>query len=228
MFYDGAKCKNGTGLVVLVSLEGDALRYAIQINFTNPTPTNNIVEYEGLLTSLRIAISLGIRRLLVKGDSEVVAQQTSKGYRGTNENMASYLQAYQRLESKFDGLEVQYIPRKYNTDADSLASQAASRQHLPGDVLVKVLEKPSIPISRSGPNPMLDQSSDEAILSEFLAKSMLGNLARASTLDGNEENWMDSIRAYLTNQDTLVDGADMEGTSHKAVLYTMVDGILYK
>ena len=92
MFYDGAKCKNGARAgVVLVSPEGDAMRYMIQIDFTNPTPTNNIAEYEGLLTGLRIAISLGIRRLLVKGDSEVVAQQTSKGYRAMNENMASYL-----------------------------------------------------------------------------------------------------------------------------------------
>jgi hypothetical protein len=102
--------------------------------------------------------------------------------------MASYLQAYQRLESKFDGLEVQYIPRKYNIDADSLASQAASWQHLPEDILVEVLEKPSIPISRSGPNPTLDQSSDEAILSKFPAKSMLGDLARAAALVGNREN----------------------------------------
>ena len=92
MFSNGAKCKNSIGArVVLVSLEGDTLRYAIQIDFTNPNLTNNIAEYEGLLTGLRIAISLGIRRLLVKGDSEVVSQQTSEGYRATNENMASYL-----------------------------------------------------------------------------------------------------------------------------------------
>ena len=70
MFYDGAKCKNGVGAgVVLVSPDEDAMRNAIQIDFTNPTPTNNIVEYEGLLTGLRIAISLGIQRLLVKRDS---------------------------------------------------------------------------------------------------------------------------------------------------------------
>ena len=95
MFYDGVKCKNSAGArVVLASPEGDTLRYAIQIDFTNPTPTNNIAKYEGLLTSLRISISLGIRRLFVKGDSDVVAQQTSKGYRATNKNMASYLQAY--------------------------------------------------------------------------------------------------------------------------------------
>ena len=75
MFFDGAKCKNGAGAgVVLISLEGDTMRYAIQIGFTDLTPTNNIAKYEGLLTRMQIAISLGIRRLLVKGDSEVVAQ----------------------------------------------------------------------------------------------------------------------------------------------------------
>ena len=57
---------------------------------------------------------------------------------------------------------------------------------------------------------------------------MLSDTARADALVGNRENWMDPIRAYLTNQDTLVDGVDMERTSHKAMLYTMVDGILYK
>ena len=74
MFYDGAKCKNGTGArVILISLEGDAMRYTVQIDFTDPNRTNNIVEYECLLTGLQISISLGIRQLLVNGDSEVVA-----------------------------------------------------------------------------------------------------------------------------------------------------------
>jgi hypothetical protein len=53
MSYDGEKCKNGAGAgVVLISPEGDAMRYAIQIDFNDLTPTNNIVEYEGLLTGL--------------------------------------------------------------------------------------------------------------------------------------------------------------------------------
>jgi probable phosphoglycerate mutase len=97
-------------------------RYAIQIEFTDPTPTKNIAIYEDLLASLRIAISLGVKWLLVKGDSEVVAKQTSNDYQATNENMAIYLLAYRWLESKFDGLKVQYILRKLNLDADTLAS----------------------------------------------------------------------------------------------------------
>ena len=62
----------------------------------------------------------------MKGDSEVVTKQTSKDYRATNENMAAYLLAYRRLESKFDELEVQYILRKLNSNADMLASQVAN------------------------------------------------------------------------------------------------------
>ena len=90
--------------------------------------------------------------------------------------------------SKFDGFKVQLIPSKLNLDADTLASQANALQHLPGDVLVEVLIKSSTPMSKLGSNPTLDPSSDEAILSEFLAKSMLGDPTRAATLVGNEEN----------------------------------------
>ena len=51
-----------------------------------------------------------------------------------------------------------------------------------------MLTKPSIPMSKSGPYPMLGPSSDEAILSEFLGKSMLGDTARTAALVGNREN----------------------------------------
>jgi ribonuclease HI len=43
---------------VLIPLEGDILKYAIQLDF--PT-TNNIIEYEGLGIGLQLAKELGIR-----------------------------------------------------------------------------------------------------------------------------------------------------------------------
>jgi ribonuclease HI len=51
---------------VLIPPEGDILKYDIQLEF--PT-TNNIAEYEGLVTDLRLAKELGIQRLLIRGDS---------------------------------------------------------------------------------------------------------------------------------------------------------------
>jgi ribonuclease HI len=52
--------------VVLISPEGDILKYVIQLDFS---VTNNITEYEGLVTGLQLAKELGIRRLLIWGDS---------------------------------------------------------------------------------------------------------------------------------------------------------------
>jgi ribonuclease HI len=44
--------------VVLISTEGNILKYVIQLEFP---ATNNIAEYEGLVTGLRLAKELGIR-----------------------------------------------------------------------------------------------------------------------------------------------------------------------
>lgn len=67
---------SGAG-VVLISPTGEHIKYAIQLNFP---ATNNVAEYEGLLAGPRAASSLGIRRLLVKGDSQLVANQVGKEY----------------------------------------------------------------------------------------------------------------------------------------------------
>jgi ribonuclease HI len=63
MYFDGSRARAG---IVLIPPEGDMLKYAIQIEFST---TNNIAEYERLVTRLRLAKDLGIRQLLIRGDS---------------------------------------------------------------------------------------------------------------------------------------------------------------
>jgi ribonuclease HI len=59
MYFDGSYTLKGVGAgVMLIPLKGDILKYAIQLEFT---ATNNIVEYEGLITGLWLAKDLGIR-----------------------------------------------------------------------------------------------------------------------------------------------------------------------
>jgi ribonuclease HI len=48
--------------VVLISLEGNRLCYAIRLHFL---ASNNVTEYEGLINGLRIAIELEVTRLYV-------------------------------------------------------------------------------------------------------------------------------------------------------------------
>jgi ribonuclease HI len=58
MYFDGSYTLNGAGAsVVLIPLEGQVLKYAIQLEFL---ATNNIAEYEGLVNGLRLAKDLDI------------------------------------------------------------------------------------------------------------------------------------------------------------------------
>jgi ribonuclease HI len=50
----------------------EQLKYVLQIHYK---ATNNGAEYEALIHGLRIAMSLGIKRLLAFGDSKVVIEQ---------------------------------------------------------------------------------------------------------------------------------------------------------
>ena len=50
------------------------MRYVIRLHFP---ASNNIAENEALLSGLRIAIELGVKRLDVRGDSQLVVDQVS-------------------------------------------------------------------------------------------------------------------------------------------------------
>jgi hypothetical protein len=48
------------------------------------------------------------------------------------------------MEKFFDGLEVRYVPRLDNQDADHLAWIASSRAAIPSEIIVEKLTKPSV------------------------------------------------------------------------------------
>jgi ribonuclease HI len=108
MYFDGCYTLKGARAgVVLIPSEGDILKYAIQLEFS---ATNNIAEYEGLVTGLRLAKDIGIRRLLIRGDSQLLAKQVKEEYNCNNEKMDEYLAKVCRMENFFDGFEVRYTP----------------------------------------------------------------------------------------------------------------------
>ena len=70
MYFDGSLKLDGGGEGVLfISPKGEQLKYVFQILFK---VSNNEAEYEALLHGLRLAVSLGIKRLLIYGDSLLV------------------------------------------------------------------------------------------------------------------------------------------------------------
>jgi hypothetical protein len=73
LFFDGSSRGQGAGAgVLLLAPQGDQFKYMVHLDFK---ATNNMVEYEALLYGLSTALSLGVRRLLVKGDSQLIIKQ---------------------------------------------------------------------------------------------------------------------------------------------------------
>jgi ribonuclease HI len=76
MYFDGSLKLQGASVGILfIAPRGEQLRYVLQLLFS---ASNNTAEYEALIHGLNIAISLGIKRLMVYRDSLVVISQINK------------------------------------------------------------------------------------------------------------------------------------------------------
>jgi ribonuclease HI len=143
MYFDGSLKLEGAGAgVLLISPKGEQLMYILQIFWK---VSNNEAKYEALLLELRLAISLGIKRLLVYGDSVVVINQVNKSWDRNRENMDAYCLEVRKLENKFYGLEFHHVIRDNNVAADVLSKLGSTRAQVPVGVFVHEFHAPSIP-----------------------------------------------------------------------------------
>jgi ribonuclease HI len=119
MYFDGSLKLDGAGVgVLLISPTGEELKYVLQISWK---VSNNEDEYEALLHELRLTASLGIKRLLVDGNSAVVINQVNKSLDRNKDNMDTYCLEVRKLENKFYSLEFYHVIRDNNVAADVLS-----------------------------------------------------------------------------------------------------------
>jgi ribonuclease HI len=143
MYFDDSLKLEGAGAgVLLISPKGEQLKYVLQIFRKD---SNNKAEYEAPLHGLRLAISLGIKRLLVYGDFVVVINQVSKSWDRNKENMDACCLEVRKLKNKFYGLEFHHVVRDNNVAADVLLKFGSTRAQVPVRVFVHELHAPSIP-----------------------------------------------------------------------------------
>ncbi len=83
-------------------------RYAARLQFDT---TNNAAEYEAILLGLRKAKALGVRRLLIRTDSKLVAGYVDKSFEAKEEGMKRYLEAVRSMEKCYTGMTVEHLPR---------------------------------------------------------------------------------------------------------------------
>jgi ribonuclease HI len=89
--------------------------------FLGPT-TNNMVEYHAVIGLLTQASSLGISRIIVYLDSQLVVYQLNQIYAIRNPILLRLHLQVHRLERMFNYIEYRHIPRELNSVSDSLAN----------------------------------------------------------------------------------------------------------
>jgi len=142
MYFDGSLMKTGAGAgLLLISPLGVHMRYVIRIHFA---ASNNVAEYEALVNGLKITIELGVRRLDVRGDSQLVIDQVMKASSCHDPKMEAYCKEVRRLEDKFHGLELVHVARRNNEAADELAKIVSTRGTVPPDAFSRDLHEPSV------------------------------------------------------------------------------------
>ena len=108
MYFGGAFARQGVGArSVLISPTQDKLYYAVQLCFQQGEKvSNNIAEYEGLAAGLKAVAALGVKRLTIKGDSQLLVNFSNKVYEPKDEHNEAYLAEVCKIEKHFLGLEL--------------------------------------------------------------------------------------------------------------------------
>jgi hypothetical protein len=186
------------------------LKYVLQILWE---VSNNEAEYEALLHGLRLAISLGIRRLLVYGDLLLVVQQVNKEWDCNKETMDAYVQEVRKLENKFSGLEVHHMIREHNIGVNILSKLGSTCAQVPAGVFIQELKQPFIKSSPQVTTNVGLQQPDREVM-------MLG------------EDWREASIDFIRDQ-SLPAGMDARSAEATRVMrrskgFVLVDNKLYR
>jgi hypothetical protein len=163
--------------------------------------TNNIAEYEALLLGLRNLRAMGIRRAILKTDSQVISGHVDKSSKARDPKLEKYLDTVRRLEASFEGFSVKNIPRGENEHADLLAKSAAHGLPQPSEVFFETIKAPSVELM------------ERAVLTISLVHS---------------EDWRTEIISFLQGNCLSDDEAYNKRMEARTRPYVIIEGELYK
>jgi len=90
--------------------------------------TNNQAEYIGLLYGLRTAVKMGIKSLIIEGDSQLVVFQVSRKWNVHNETLKGYHRCVHDLLANFEYVGIRHVLRAHNKLADALTGEGIRRK----------------------------------------------------------------------------------------------------
>jgi ribonuclease HI len=123
MHIDGASRGNPGKAAYAVVLARPG-RPVIEEADTIGTASNNVAEYTALVEGLTLAAELGVKKLHVYSDSELMVKQMNGEYKVKNEDLRELYEEAGRLRKQFEKVTITHVRREQNKRADAIGNEA--------------------------------------------------------------------------------------------------------
>ena len=128
LYCDGASRGNpgeaGAGAVLIDAFGDIRVQYGEYLG----QATNNVAEYQALLLGLTMAQNLGVKKIKVFADSELLVRQINGQYRVKAAHLQPLWQEARQALQAFETHSIAHVPRELNHLADRLANGAIDRK----------------------------------------------------------------------------------------------------
>lgn len=120
-YFDGATVGASRGMMGAGALlEADGVRVA-EVSRAYGAGTSNLAEWHGLVEALELGRRNGARRLVVRGDSQLVIYQATGRYRIKQAHFRPMARRARELVAAIGEVRFEWIRRDENREADRLS-----------------------------------------------------------------------------------------------------------
>ncbi|KAL0462338.1 UNVERIFIED_CONTAM: hypothetical protein Slati_0121400 [Sesamum latifolium] len=211
MYFNGASHKEGAGAgVVFITSEGEVLPYSFTLT---QNCSNNMAEYQALTFGLEMPVDTKQRHLKVYGDSQLVINQLLGLYEVKKPELLPYHNYAKRLMGWLGDVELEYLPRRDNKQADALAKLAS--------ILSMTDKKAHIPICKSWIIPPIFSDDEDDTFQEEENHVM-------EVFEIEEEDWRQPLVDYLKYGKLPSDPRRRTDIRRRATRFIYYKGTLYR
>lgn len=86
--------------------------------------TNNVGEYAGIIAVMKFLVERELRQGVIYGDSDMVVKQLNRQWKVRKGAYLPYYKEARILRDQLPDIEIKWVPREENWQADYLASQS--------------------------------------------------------------------------------------------------------
>lgn len=179
--------QHGSGAGILfVTLQGDTIPKSYRLMFPC---TNNMAEYEALVTGIKMEVEWKITDLNVYGDSQLIINQVNNDYQTKDEKLMPYKCIVDDFKKYFVSIHFEQVPLLKNKAVDAMATIASlleiPEKHERYKFLVEQLYTPAYEDPQSqlichvtGPDSPIHGDIDTYLKSNTLPSNLSNNQKR--------------------------------------------------